>query len=617
MARRPIRIGNCSGAINDGLDQLYAHAKSGQVDAITADYLAEFNLAWRAIDLQTKPEAGYEGNFLEQLAYHNGDAARLLAKNKIKVVHDGGALNPKGLAVAADKYFKSLGIKDVRVAWVDGDNVTEQVRKEQFGPLRHLDYENEFLTEAHVKTMLTANAYTGQAGVVRALKEGADIVICGRCCDASPVMGLASWWHGWGPEDYDQLAGGLMAGHLIECGPYVTGGNYCGAPEIKNVLRPGFPIAEISADGTVIVTKTEGTNGAVTIDTCKGQLVYEIQGDRYLNPDVIAHIENMKLEEVGKDRVKLTGVTGSAPPPTTKLAVCLLGGWQAEICTFCAGLDTDFKFEQMREGVLSRLKLEQFSHVSVERYGTSPANPKNQADCTVMIRIFAQAPQKEHLTQLKQAVFYNGMTGYAGLTVAMDWRTLEPKMYVKYFPALVPQTRVPLTVHMLDTGIQFLVEPRPAQLCAPAAPKQRSFEPRALAQSGRTVRRALGDLAFARSGDKGGNANVGFWVREASAWPWLQSYLTSRKLTELLGEDWRDKYEIVRCEFPELWAVHFVIKGILQEGVSSSSLIDGFGKSFGEYLRARHVDMPAELLESEQKRRKENMAKAGRSAARL
>ncbi|KAJ9133361.1 DUF1446-domain-containing protein [Coniochaeta hoffmannii] len=621
MARCPIRIGNCSGAINDGLDQLYELAKFGGVDAITADYLAEFNLAWRAIDLQRDPELGFETSFLDQLAFHNGDAARLLVKNKIKVVHDGGGLNPKGLAVATDKYLKSLGLNAVRIAWVAGDNLTEQVRNGELGRIPHLDQSGLYLQESDIKSMLTANAYTGQAGVVRALQEGADIVICGRCCDASPVMGLASWWHGWGTEDYDQLGGGLMAGHLIECGPYVTGGNYCGAPEIRNVLKPGFPIAEIAADGTVVVTKIEGSNGAVTVDTCKAQLLYEIQGTKYLNPDVVADIEDMQLEEVGRDRVKLSGVRGSAPPPTTKLAVCLFGGYQVELAAYCAGLDTEFKYQQFKQGILGRLNLADFSTVSIERYGTAAEDPRRQADATVQIRIFAQAAEKEAMRQIRQAIFYNGMSGYCGLTLAMDWRTLEPRPYVRYFPGLVSQARVPLEINLLETGGKYVVEARPRELCAATVPPQRSFEPQLDEKTKTlfldTVRRPLGDVVFARSGDKGGNANVGFWARDASAWPWLQSFLTSGKLIELLGDDWSDTFTVERCEFPRLWAVHFVVKGILHEGVSSSSIIDGFGKSFGEFLRARHVDVPVQLLEREQKRRRDNMARARRTHVKL
>lgn len=619
MARqqRPIRIGNVSGAIGDGIDQIYEIARSGNVDAITADYLAEFNIAWRSIELQTRPDLGYEPNFLEQLAWENGDAARLVAEKRIKIVHDGGALNPRGLAEAADSYFKSLGISHVKIAWVGGDNITEQVKSGKFSSVAHLDQQGVTLPESSIKDILSANVYTGQAGIVRALEEGADIVVCGRCCDASPVMGLASWWHGWDSEDYDRLAGSLIAGHLIECGPYVTGGNFCGAPEIKALYKLGFPIAEVAEDGNIVITKPPGTNGAVTIDTCKAQLLYEIQGQNYLNTDVIANIEHVRLEEAGTDRVRVSGIRGSAPPPTAKLAVCLLGGWQAELSGYCAGLDTDFKFQQMKDGVLRRINKDDFTTFSIEKYGSSQPDPRTQKECTVQVRIFAQAPDKEALAQVKRAIFYNGLQGYCGLHLGMDWRTLEPRMYVKYFPGLIAQSQVPLTVHFVNdkSGRSIGVLPRPASKCLASAPAQRSYEPKtALSYSGETVRRPFGDLVFARSGDKGGNANVGFWVRDAAAWPWLQSFLTSSRLIELLSDEWSDKFSVERCEFPNLWAVHFVVKGFLQDGVSSNSILDGFAKSFGEFLRARHVDLPKNLVQLEDQRRAEARARAGRLA---
>ncbi|KAH8650079.1 hypothetical protein BX600DRAFT_517297 [Xylariales sp. PMI_506] len=603
--RRPIRIGNASGAIGDGIDQVYRLAKSGAVDAITADYLAEFNIAWKAIELQDRPDLGYEPNFLEQLAWENGNAARLIAEKGIKVVHNGGALNPTGLAAKVDKYFKSLGLHNVSIAAVTGDDVTERLRSNELGNLPHLDHPGKVFETKNEGQILAANVYTGQAGIVRALEEGADIVICGRCCDASPVMGLASWWHGWRASDYNQLAGSLMAGHLIECGAYVTGGNFCGAQEIAELHHVGYPIAEIAADGTSVITKPPHTNGAVTVDTCKAQLLYEIQGPIYLNTDVIADIESAALESVGKDRVRLTGIKGSAPPPTAKLAICLAGGWQAELSGYCAGLDTDFKFQLMRDQVMRQINPDDFTTFSIEKYGTPAPNPRSQAECTVQIRLFAQAPRKEAMMQFRRAIFYNGMQGYCGLHLSMDWRTMEPRPYVKYFPALVAQPEIPLAVQFISgpsIGKIINVAAKQASVCASGIPPRRHYEPNRKVEqvvAVRSVIRPLGDLVYGRSGDKGGNANVGLWVRSPKAWMWLQAFLSSRKLIELLGDDWRDEYTVERCEFVHLRAVHFVIRGILQEGVSSSSILDGFAKSFGEFLRARHVEVPHDLVNEE------------------
>ncbi|KAF2837365.1 DUF1446-domain-containing protein [Patellaria atrata CBS 101060] len=615
--RRPIRIGNSSGAINDGIDQVYRLARDGNVDAITADYLAEFNIAWKAIELTTNPDLGYEPNFLEQLAWHNGDAARLVAKKGIKVVHDGGALNPRGLARKVNDYFHSLGIRDVKVAWVGGDDVTRVVREGGFGEIEHLDRKGTAL-EVRGDEILAANVYTGHAGIVTALKAGAQIVICGRCCDASPVTGLATWWHKWGPLDLDAMAGSLMAGHLIECGAYVTGGNYCGFLEIEKPYRSGWPIAEIASDGVTFITKPEGSNGAVTVDTTKAQLLYEIQGPIYLNPDVVAKIDGAQLEQLGKDRVRLSGIKGLTPPPTMKLAVCLLGGWHAELSAYVAGLQCYEKFEMMKSQVLRELDPKDFSTISIEAYGFPKPNPNSQKESTMQIRLFVQTPKKEAIAAFKRAIFYNGMQGYCGLHLGMDWRTVEPKMFVSYFPGLLKQSKVSTSANLLSgTGEAEKTIPVPGKKdteCSSTVPKQESYEPQVSIdqrqQYGRTVTRPLGDLVFARSGDKGGNANVGLWVRDAAAWPWLQTFLTSQKLIEILGDDWDDRYTVERCEFPNLWAVHFVVKGILQHGVSSSSILDGFAKSFGEFIRAREVQMPERFVRVEQERREKAIASA-------
>lgn len=608
--KRPIRIGNASGAIGDGIDQIYRLAISGAVDAITADYLAEFNIAWRAIEMQTRPDLGYEPSFLEQLAWNNGAGARAVADSRVKVVHDGGALNPRGLAEKVDEYFRSLGVRGVKVAWVEGDNVTEQIKANRLGEVKHLDYAGVRF-DAEGQQTLAANVYTGQRGILKALEAGADIVICGRCCDASPVTALASWWHGWAPTDHNALAGSLMAGHLIECGAYVTGGNYCGAKEIPVMHHVGYPVAEIAPDGTSIITKPEGSNGAVTVDTCTGQLLYEIQGVHYLNPDVTARIDGAKLEQVGRDRVRLSGIAGLQAPETSKLSICLFGGFQAEICGYAAGPDTDFKFQLMKDQVLRQINKSDFTTFSIEKYGSVPTDPKSQQECTVTFRMFAQSPNKEAFTQFRRAIFYNGMQGYCGLHLNMDWRTMEPKPYVRYIPALVNQVLLPdLTIHFVTGETSKAPPVQPGNLSTHGLPRgpwvsQPVPSPRPSPEGG-VVRRPLGDLFFARSGDKGGNANIGFWVRSPAAYPFAQSFLTESRLIGLLGDDWDgSRHSIERCEFPHLGAVHFVVRGFLQEGVSSSSVLDGFGKSVGEFLRTRIVDMPARLLEEEDKRREE------------
>ncbi|KAK6812553.1 hypothetical protein RU639_011740 [Aspergillus parasiticus] len=564
--KRAIRIGNCS-----------------------------VNIAWRALE-EENPELGYEKGFLAHVNYM--DAAEIIAQKGTKIVHDGGALNPYGLYMATKALLESKGRGDVKVAWVDGDNVTAEVQAAQKAGAAelfpHLDIDGRDLG-ALENRVVSANAYIGAKGIVAALSAGAQIVICGRCCDASPVIGLASWWHGWSDIDYDRLAGSPIAGNLTECGPYTTGGNVCGFKYIPNLVRVGYPIAEVYDDGSSVITMHPGRNGAVTVDTVKAQLVYEIQGPYYLNPDVVAHMEDIRIEHDATNRVRVTGVKGSPPPPTTKLAICSFGGYQAEMSTFAVGLDIKEKVELQRKQILGYLDQSHFSSIAIDAYGSVPENPKSQ-ETTVMIRHFVQAPTKEAIGQFTEAFMFCAMQGYGGFHPNMDLRTLAPKPYIRYFPARYQQSALKVRAHVEgQPPIEVETVPNTALFAG-----QTSYEPTNLAdlQSfGPTRRAPLGSIVLARSGDKGGNANVGLWFRSEDEWDWPRTFLSTPSFKKLLGDDYRPEYQVERFELPHLHAVHFVTYGILQEGVSSSSIIDGFAKSFEEFVRARQVDIPVRFLE--------------------
>ncbi|KAF9261415.1 DUF1446-domain-containing protein [Marasmius fiardii PR-910] len=596
--RRPIRIGNSSGYTGDGLSQMYHLVTDGPVDAIFADYLAELNIPWRALEMIDNPELGYEKPALIQLGWMT--AAEEIVKKGIKVVHDGGALNPYGLYKATKELLTKKGLGDVKVAWVEGDNVKEVVKaslasesEENFLP--HLDIQGLDLKLA-VKDVLSANAYIGMQGIVAALNAGAQIVICGRCCDASPLMGLSAWWHGWSETDYDKLAGALVAGHITECGPYVTGGNFCGFKAVPNLDKiPGYPIAEVAADGTAVITKHEGTYGAVTVDTVTAQLVYEIQGPKYLNPDVVALLENIRIEQVGKDRVKVHGVKGMPPPPTTKLAVCSLAGYQSENDLYAVGLDIQEKIDLQRAQILGQVDRSRYTTISIEPHGVPKEDPETQNEATVTIRHFVQAPTKEAITDFWKTVSSIIMAGYAGLHSNLDSRSMMPKPYVEFFPALIPQNKIQLKVHIDD----HIIPVSSVSVTEPFT-GQESYPPKVITDLdslGPVTRAPLGKIVCARSGDKAGNANVGFWVRNDDEWPWLQSFLTVERFKKLLGKDYKPEYRIERFEMPHIRAVHFVTYGILQGGVASSSVIDQLAKSFGEFVRARYVDVPVRFLD--------------------
>ncbi|KAF5380736.1 hypothetical protein D9757_007157 [Collybiopsis confluens] len=626
--RRPIRIGNSSGAIGDGPDQLYRLATEGPIDAIFSDYLAEVNIPWRALEMKEHPELGYEQSPLIQLRWAN--AAEELAARGIRWVHDGGALNPYGLYEEIKKYLNSKGLLDkIKLAWVEGDNVMKQIKTNltsgnaQGKVYPHLDIPgqtlNDELKHSNLEQIVSANAYVGMRGILAALHDGAQVIVCGRICDASPVMALGAWWHGWSLTDWDRLAGSLIAGHITECGPYTTGGNFCGFRDIfpnpgsldSKFYDLGFPIVELAHDGSSVITMHAGSNGGVTADTVTAQLVYEIQGPKYLNPDVVANLEGVHVQTVPneKNKIKVWGVRGSPPPPTTKLAVCYIGGYQAETSIFAVGLNIKEKYESWKMQVMRKLDPSKFTKIAIDLYGngadgnSAQFNPQSQKECTAMIRHFVQAPTEKPIKDFMNLFFTQGMAGFPGLCSSLDFRTSIAKPFIQFYPAVCSQGEVSMRVH-LDSGRTIDIPPINERDTEPFN-GQVSYDPASradLASFGPTKRVPLGTLVLARSGDKGGNANVGFWVRDAEAWPWLQSLLTIEKLRELLakdayGEDASRPYRVSRFEMPHIRAVHFVIFGILEDGVSSSSLVDPLGKSVGEYLRAKLVDVPEKFLQ--------------------
>ncbi|TLD17225.1 uncharacterized protein PgNI_00424 [Pyricularia grisea] len=596
--RRPVRIANISGCTGDGPLALRRAVREGPVDVITADYLAEANNAWLAFEKLQDPKKGYEPGFLRQL---DRETAHIIAKNGIKVVHDGGALNPESMARETRELLHSYGVTGLKIAYVDGDNVMGMLDQLQ-APERaakHLDVEGRTLSDID-KPVLSANAYVGMGGIVAALKLGADIVISGRCCDASPVMGAAAWWHDWSETDYDRLAGALIAGHVIECGCYATGGNFSGFKHIPNNYDQGFPVAEIANDGTFDILLQDGARGLVSKDTVTAQLVYEIQGPFYLNPDVVADLREIKIKESGKNRVTVSGMTGSPPPPTTKLAICTLAGYQLEIYLFASGLDIPEKLASLRRQLDEIIENKaDYTVLRVDQYGVPQHDAPTEALATCTFRVFAQADRAETLATLPRTIGgYTVLGGYCGMHMCLDVRMLQPRPYVNYEPFLIPYTDVSLRV-TVDSQPPMIARPPPKTQPFAGQISSDSREPHRTLEHGPTTRAHMGTRVHARSGDKGSNANVGFWVLEDDEYEWLRSFLSVSRLRLLLGDEDRGdrRWEVERFEIPGLRCVHFRVIGILDGGISSTWRQDGLAKSFGEFLRARVVDMPTKFLE--------------------
>jgi hypothetical protein len=591
-ARRPVLIANCSGFYGDRIEAAREMVEGGPIDVLTGDYLAELTMLilWKA--RQKDPDAGYARTFLTQLEQVLGTCL----DRGIRIVTNAGGLNPAGLARAVADLGQRLGLAP-RVAYIEGDDLTGRVDDLLAAghPLAHLDT-GQPLAEAGIKPV-TANAYLGGWGIADALGAGADLVVCPRVTDASLVAGPAAWWHGWRPDDYDALAGAVAAGHVIECGPQATGGNYSWLHEITDRRYPGFPIAEVAADGSSVITKHPDTGGLVSPGTVTAQLLYEIAEPAYLNPDVAAHFDTLELAQEGPDRVRISGTRGAPPPDTLKVAINYLGGYRNTMTLVLTGLDIEEKAawaEQELFGILGGRDSFAEADVRLLRFDRADAPASEQA--TAHLRITVKDPDPRKVGRaFSNATMELALGGYAGFHTTTP--PAPESAYGVYWPALVPASAVEHTVVRPDGSRRLLPVPAGGPVTSPV---RKIFDPERDAHDdpsplgGPARREPLGRVCAARSGDKGGNANVGVWTRDERAFRWLRGYLTTDRLAELIPE--AAGLPIRRYELPNLHALNFVITGLLGQGVASSARPDPQAKGLGEYLRSRHVDIPAELL---------------------
>ncbi|KAH8433392.1 acyclic terpene utilization AtuA family protein [Aspergillus melleus] len=536
----------------------------------------------------------------------------VIAQKGIKVVINGGALDPKALALRVQDLVSEKDL-NLRVTYLTGDDLYDRLgpnmprSKEE---LLHLDSGNPavvlsnltfaFLNNPELAPvpMVSAHAYLGARGIVDGLRRGADIIICGRVSDASPVVAAAWFWHDWTETDYDRLAGALIAGHLIECSAYVTGSNFAGFDQypLENLVAPGFPIAEIEADGTCVITKHEGTQGMVNVDTVRCQFLYELQGNIYLNSDVTAHIGDITVEEAAVDRVRVSGVTGSPPSPTTKLAVFYRGGYEAELLLNATGYATSQKWDLLERQIRYFLPRDVQDELETLEIGVPALNPVCQSESTTYLRIFSASRSAGPVAAVSKAMKDISLKHFSGFHTTLDTRTSIPRPFLAYYPALVNQSDLTESINLLEGNKTVSFDTGHPRQYKPLAGRE-SYDPdHTVPFTGDSKSLRLGDITLARSGDKGGNLNFGIFPKAKEQWSWLRSYMSIARMRNLLGQDWRDEYHIERVEFPRIQAVHFVIYGILGRGVSSSSRLDGFGKGFADYTRDKVVDVPVDVL---------------------
>jgi hypothetical protein len=577
--RRPIRIANVSGFYGDRLaamgDML---AGPDPIDVLTGDYLAELTMLilWKA--RRKDPTAGFAATFLRQMEENLGTCL----DRGVRVVANAGGLDPLGLAERLHAVADDLGLSP-RIAVITGDDVLEQLPALQAAghALAHLDT-GQSLADAGVEPV-TANVYLGGFGIATALAADADVVVTGRVTDAALVIGPAAWWHDWAPHDLDALAGAVVAGHVIECGTQATGGNYSFADEeIPDLRYPGFPIAEVAADGSSVITKQPGTGGAVSVGTVTAQLLYEIAEPAYANPDVVARFETIDLTQDGPDRVRISGVRGELPSGQVKVALNYPGGWRNTMAMVLTGLDQDAKAARATALLGEVLGgWDRFDAVDIRRVGSELRVTVKGADRVTVGRSFSNAVMELLLAS------------YAGAYTTTP--PTDATEYGVYWPTLIPADAVTHTV-VLPDGTRVTVPPSPAG-SATTVDRSATVEPRPVDGPdihGHTEAAPLGAACGGRSGDKGGNANVGLWTRTDEAYRWLAAYLSVDRFRALLPE--AADLEVRRYELPNLRALNFVVVGLLGEGVASSTRPDPQAKGLAEHVRAQVVDIPVTLL---------------------
>jgi hypothetical protein len=548
-----VRIGNSSGFYGDRLSAMREMLTGGQLDYLTGDYLAELTMLILGRDRMKDPARGYARTFLRQLE----DTLDLALERGVRIVTNAGGLNPAGLADA----IRALN-PHVKVAHVEGDD------------LRGQGFDD----------VLTANAYLGCWGIVECLNAGADIVVTGRVTDASLVAGPAAAHFGWGRDDLDALAGATVAGHVIECGTQATGGNFAFFTELADLTHPGFPIAEINERGEAVITKHDGTGGAVTVDTVKAQLLYEIAGPRYLGPDVTSRFDTIALAQQGKDRVAITGVRGEAPPDTLKVCVNTLDGFRNSMTFVLCGLDVGSK------AALARTQLEKAVGTDGLEWTlarTDHPDADTEEGASALLHATIRTPDPQRAKAFSRAAVELALSSYPGFTLTSPPGDGVPVGV--YRPEYVPQQAVE-HVAVLPDGTRRVIAPPEPIAAAPALPVDET-DP---VPGGQTTRLPLGTIVGARSGDKGGDANLGVWVRDPAAYPWLAAELTVGRLRELLPE--AKGLDVERHPLPNIGAINFVLHGLLGQGVAASTRFDPQAKALGEWLRSRVVDIPEALL---------------------
>ena len=589
-----IRIANAGGYWGDDPAALRRQVRGGPVDYVVSDFLAEVTMSILQKQRARDPDGGFARDFIDQIDEVLPD----LVERGIRVLSNAGGLNPAGCARALLERAHARGL-ELSVGVVSGDDLTARIGElrgagEKFS---NLDTGEPF--EGIADRVVVANAYFGAAPVAAALKAGAQVVVCGRVTDTGITLAAMLHAFGWSLDDYDKLAAGIIAGHVLECGAQASGGNLTDWNRVPDLANVGYPIAEVSGDGTVVITKHEGTGGEVSIASVSEQLLYEMgRPDGYITPDVVADFTSIRLESDGPHRVLLRGVRGSAPPATLKVSMAHQQGYKASGALIVSRPHARDKAEAFARIFWERLEvtpeatLTELIGLDACHGPLAPASDPNE----ILLRLGVRDDDRAKVDAFSKLLPSLILSGPSGVAVTGGRPRIQE--VIAYWPTLVRRDRVGPQVHVASSSgaeraLRFTWPPiAPGAEPAPAAPP----EPPPLPSGGPTRPIRLRRIAYGRSGDKGDTCNIGIIARSTLAYSFLRERLTAEWVAERFGRLCRGKVE--RFEVPNLLALNFLLHEALGGGGTVSLRIDAQGKTLAPALLECRMEIPEAVLAS-------------------
>jgi Acyclic terpene utilisation family protein AtuA len=596
---KTVRIGCHSGFWGDTETAAVQLVRRGDIDYLVSDYLAEVTMSIMAAQKMRNPQAGYATDFVSVVM---APLAREIAGKKIKVVTNAGGVNPQACRDAVLKACEAAGVT-LKVAVVLGDDLLPRIDE-----LRRLDIREMDTGEKLPAKIASMNAYLGGFPIARALAEGADVVITGRCVDSAVTLGALIHAFGWTMDDHDRLAAGTLCGHIIECGAQCNGGNFTDWRLVPDYDEMGFPVAEVFADGSFVLGKPDGTGGLISTATVAEQMLYEIGDPRaYIVPDVVCDFTQATYEQVGKDRVRVSGAKGRPPTDTYKVSTTWPDGYKLSTIFMLGGREAVAKGQASADAIIRKTRrmfreknMGDYRDVSIEIIGgeaTYGPHARAQESREVVVKIAAKHDQKEALGLLGREIAPMATGGVVGMTGSFGAGRASPSPVIRMFSCLVPKTLVPVTIEMDGRSITieraaksggFTVADLPGE--APAAPPLPTTGSDAATE---TV--PLVALAYGRSGDKGDNANIGIFARRPEYEPIIDAEVTEEAVATYFAH--RIQGKVTRWRLPGIHGFNFLLRQALGGGGMASLEADPLAKAFAQMLLDMPVRVPPALAQ--------------------